>query len=144
MFARFQWGQHNLERKLHSVSWQLMCLSKLQGGIGFKHLELYNLALLAKQGWQLLYDTQSLMYKVFKTKYFPHVGFLQSSLGRKPSYVWSSCFAAKNVLLSRRIWKIGKGNRVNIIRDRCFHCLGNLISYFLISLYVLIVQLILC
>lgn len=112
MFARFQWGQQNSERKLHSASWQCMCLSKFQGGMGFKHLELYNLALLAKQWWRLLHDTQSLMYKVFKSKCFPYVGFLQSSLSRKPSYVWRS-IAAKNVLLSGCIWKIGKGNRVN-------------------------------
>lgn len=49
MFARFLWGQRNTERKLHCLSWYHMCLSKFQGGMGFKQLEFFNLALLTKQ-----------------------------------------------------------------------------------------------
>ena len=36
----------------------------------------------------------SLVYHVFKAKYFPNCGFVEASLGANPSYVWRSLMAA--------------------------------------------------
>lgn len=55
--------------------------------------------------------------KVYKVKYFPTINFLNSHLGSKPSYVWSIC-AAKSLLISGCIWKIGKGDGVRINQDK--------------------------
>ena len=41
-----------------------MCEPKSSGGIGFKKLKQFNLALLAKQGWRLQTDHSSLVYRV--------------------------------------------------------------------------------
>ena len=58
------------------------------GSIGFRDLRMFNLALLAKQGWRLQTNSSSLFARVFKAKYFPHCTFLEADLGRHPSYAW--------------------------------------------------------
>lgn len=50
LMANFLWGQKNEEIKIHWVAWKTMCSSKFNGGLGFKDLYLFNLALQAKQG----------------------------------------------------------------------------------------------
>lgn len=75
--------------------------SKKIGGMGFRDLELFNLELLAKQGWSLLKHPESLVARVMKDKYFLHGDFLEASLGYKPSYAWRSIFQARGGFTGR-------------------------------------------
>ncbi|KAL0327240.1 UNVERIFIED_CONTAM: putative mitochondrial protein [Sesamum angustifolium] len=94
-----------------------MCSSKLEGGLGFRNLEAFNLALLAKQLWRLLTRPESLVYQVLKAKYFPHSHLFDATLGSRPSYTWRSIFTAMNLFRSGCRWRIGKGHLVNIWED---------------------------
>ena len=58
-----------------------MCRAKSNGGMGFQNLQAFNLAMLAKQGWRLLSNPDSLCAKVFKARYFPNGDVLNSKLG---------------------------------------------------------------
>ena len=51
-------------------------------------IENFNLALLGKQVWSLLHKTDSLFYKVFKSKYFPNCSILDDEVKLKGSYAW--------------------------------------------------------
>ena len=72
MLVGFWWGDIGIKRKIHWKKWDLLCQSKLDGGLGFKDLECFNLALLAKQWWRLIQNDKSLCYKVLKARYFPY------------------------------------------------------------------------
>ena len=63
-----------------------MCTPKVEGGMGFKDLKAFNLTLLAKQGWRISQDIDSLSHQVLKAKYFPDSTFLEAQLGKNPSY----------------------------------------------------------
>ncbi|KAL0387985.1 UNVERIFIED_CONTAM: putative mitochondrial protein [Sesamum radiatum] len=70
LVANFFWHDGE-KRKLHWLAWDQMCSSKLDGALGFKNLEAFNLALLGKQLWRFLLRPESLVSRVLKAKYFP-------------------------------------------------------------------------
>ena len=75
-----------------------MCKSKADGGMGFKDLRAFYLALLAKKEWQLIQNLGSLAHRVLKAKYFLGSNFIEAQLGKKPSYTWRSLVAVREVL----------------------------------------------
>ena len=66
--------------------------------MGFRDIQAFNLALLAKQAWKLIHNTHSLFYRVFKSRYFPNCSFMDAVLGNNPSYVWRSLLAARDII----------------------------------------------
>ena len=95
MIWNFWWGYKQDEKKMAWLSWDKLCSPKANGGMGFKKLKEFNLALLVKQGWQLQHRHDTLVHRVLKAKYFPHYEFSQASLGSNPSYTWRSIMAAQ-------------------------------------------------
>jgi hypothetical protein len=94
-----------------------MCIFKKVGGLGFGFLKTFNIALLAKQGWRMLQEPHSLIFQVFKTKYFPHCDFMKANLSHRTSYAWCSIASARSVLKLRLRWHIGDGKSVRIKED---------------------------
>uniref|UniRef100_A0A2N9FGA8 Reverse transcriptase zinc-binding domain-containing protein n=1 Tax=Fagus sylvatica TaxID=28930 RepID=A0A2N9FGA8_FAGSY len=117
MVAKFWWGQKGVERKIHWKKWDTLSRAKQDGGLGFRDLHSFNITLLAKQGWHLLTQPQSLFYRVFKEKYFPHHSFIHAQLGSHPSFFWSSVMAAQPLILDGLRWKVGNGRTINIWTD---------------------------
>jgi hypothetical protein len=86
--------------------------------MGFRDLEIFNRALLAKQGWRLLKFPKSLVARVMKAKYYPEGDFLTAQLGRRPSFAWRSIFQARRVVEEGMLWRIGDGESVWIWKDK--------------------------
>jgi len=81
-------------------------------------LETFNLALLAKQGWQILQNPESLVARIYKEKYFPHVSFLEDKLGRRHSYAWRSISQARNILEVGLVRRVGNGQKISVWKDK--------------------------
>jgi hypothetical protein len=91
--------------------------AKSAGGLGFRDLLMFNKALLAKQCWRLVQFPHSLSSRILKAKYFPNSSFLASELGKRPSFIWRSFLAAKDLLSSGITWRVGDGKSINIWGD---------------------------
>lgn len=61
--AGFWWGDIE-EKKMHWFAWWRLCTPKSKGGLGFRDLHSFNLAVLAKQRWCLLQNPESFCAKV--------------------------------------------------------------------------------
>lgn len=71
LLSQFWWGKNHESNRVSWMSWRKMSFSKRHGGMGFRDLELFNKALLAKQGWRMLQYPNSLVARIMKSKYFP-------------------------------------------------------------------------
>ncbi|KAI5335699.1 hypothetical protein L3X38_025833 [Prunus dulcis] len=88
--ANFWWGQKQEERKIHWVRWTELGLPKHEGGMGFRDFHDFNLALLAKQCWQLLTEPNFLWARLIKARYFPGCNFMEATKGSRASWAWAS------------------------------------------------------
>lgn len=91
-----------------------MCVSKSYGGLGFRNLARFNIALLAKQGWRLVTQPNSLLVRVLKAKHFPSSDFMSSNLKVGASYAWKSLWATKKVLQEGLGWRVGTGSALTL------------------------------
>ncbi|KAF8413474.1 hypothetical protein HHK36_001461 [Tetracentron sinense] len=114
--ARF-WWDHTKDKKIHWLSWQKICKSKESGGVGFRDLQAFNLSLLAKQGWRILNQPETLWVRVLKAIYFAQSSFLDAKTGRHPSWVWRSLLAGRAILKLGTRWQIGDGDKVRATKD---------------------------
>ena len=86
--------------------------------MGFRELNKFNDALLAKQIWRLMNHEDSLFQKVFKAKFFPNYSILEATSHHKGSYAWKSILQSKHVIESGSIWRVGYGKSIKIQGDK--------------------------
>ena len=84
--------------------------------MGFKELTKFNDAILAKQVWKLIHDKNSLFYRVFKSKYFPH-GTIFEAKQSSGSFSWKSILKARKVIIMGTKWKVGDGQTIRVFKD---------------------------
>ena len=65
----FLWGGVNLERKIHLVKWDIVCSSKVKGGLGIRSLSKFNKALLGKWNWRFTMEENSVWRNIISLKY---------------------------------------------------------------------------
>lgn len=114
ILARFWWDAKPDVRKLAWVSWQKMTLSRNAGGLGFREIEQFNDALLAKLAWRIIKFPQSLLAQTLTGKYCHSSPFLESAAPSICSHGWRGILAGKEVLLKGLGWVVGSGTSINI------------------------------
>jgi len=97
---------------MHWLSWERLSISKIFGDMGFKSLRAFNLAMVGKQAWKLITNSDSLITILVKAKYFPHSDYLRAYIGHNASYVWRSLWNAIEVINIWLKWSIEMGETI--------------------------------
>lgn len=74
--ASFWWAEESVKKKIHWIAWKNICVPKDKGDLGFRDIEDFNQALLAKQAWKLHNEPDSLLARVYRGRYYSASSFL--------------------------------------------------------------------
>ncbi|XP_024013218.1 uncharacterized protein LOC112087542 [Eutrema salsugineum] len=107
--ANFWWSSKQNNRGIHWIAWDRICIPQDMGGLGFRDLQDFNLALLAKQLWRLIQYPSSLLARVLRGRYYRQSDPLEDRRVYSPSYGWRSILAAKPYLMMGLRKTIGLG-----------------------------------
>ena len=117
MIAKFWWSQQDKDNKMHWLSWEKMTRAKEDGGLGFRDIHAFNIAMLAKQAWRLLTNPESLCARVLAARYYPDGDILKAKPKSDMSYTWRSILAGLQLLKKGIIWRVGTGTTIRIWED---------------------------
>lgn len=115
MMNSFWWGlSSKMIAGIKWMSWDRLCVPKEKGGMGFRNLHGFNVAMLGKQGWKLISDSDALISRIYKAKYYPMGDFISANLGHNPSFTWRSIWSSRALVVDGLRWKVGDGTNINI------------------------------
>lgn len=118
LMNKFWWlSDVNKNSGIRWMSWSRLCYPKKYGGMGFRRIHEFNVAMLGKQAWRILTEPNSFIARLLKARYFPTSSFGEAGLGNNSSFVWRSITKAKHLVCNGSVLRIGKGDTVNVWKD---------------------------
>jgi hypothetical protein len=118
MMNSFWWGGGaNNNKGIRWLAWDRMTHPKSQGRMGFRDLHAFNLAMIAKQRWNILTKPHTLVAKLYKARYFLNSSFFESKIGHNPSNAWRGIWKARDILMNGCRWRIGNGANIKVMYD---------------------------
>jgi hypothetical protein len=91
--------------------------TKVNGGLGFRDIHNFNIAMLSRQAWRLLQHPESLCAQILRAKYYPNGDILSAGPIEGMSYAWRSICHGIELIKEGYIWRIGNGESVKIWED---------------------------
>jgi hypothetical protein len=88
VMSKYWWSGSLDKSGMHWQSWDKLAVPKSRGGLGFRDLEKFNDAMLAKQAWRLLECPDSLCAKVLLGRYSKGGDILSASCPQGASATW--------------------------------------------------------
>lgn len=117
MVCWFWWNQQEGKHKIHWLSRDMLQKDKKDGGLGFRDIHAFNLAMLAKQCWRLWNRPESLCAKILKAKYYANSMILEAKPKQGMSYTWKSILRGLDVIKMGMKWRVGDGRNLKIWSD---------------------------
>ena len=79
----------------------------------FRDVQAFNYAMLAKQAWQLIHNTHSLFYRIYKSRYFPNCSFMNADWATTLP-MWRSLLAPRDIVREGTQRKVGDGSNIEV------------------------------
>jgi hypothetical protein len=117
MINSFWWGGGTNNKGIKWLAWDRMAYPKARGGMGFRDLHVFNMAMVAKQGWNIMTKPHTLVSRIYKARYFPNSSLFESHLGNNPSYAWQSIWKSRQILMNGCRWNIGTGTNIKVMSE---------------------------
>ncbi|KAM2101183.1 hypothetical protein ACFX1T_028231 [Malus domestica] len=73
--------------------------------------------MLAKVGWWIICNPDSLLAKILRAKYYPTSSFLEAPMGRGTSWGWKGILQGQKILKGGLRWRIGDWRSIRIVKD---------------------------
>lgn len=80
--------------------------------MGLRDIEIFNTALLAKSGWRILQNPDSVSACALRGNYRPSCLFMSATLGSRVSYAWRSIWEARACWRDVYIGELGMENQL--------------------------------
>lgn len=118
VLTRFWWDAKEGENKISWVSWDKLTLPKRLGGLGFRDIQAFNQALLAKIAWRIITKPTCLLSRILGGKYCSTTSFLKvESVSSSSSHSWKGILKVRDLLLTHRGKALGDEESTNVWRD---------------------------
>lgn len=109
VMAEFWWKNKKDSKGMHWKAWDQLSKPKAEGGLGFRDIEAFNIAMLGKQLWRIITKKESLLGRIYKSRYFSNSDPLMAPLGSRPSFAWKSIHAAQELIKQGLRAVVGNG-----------------------------------
>jgi hypothetical protein len=116
--GRFWWNPKKESRRyLAWKSWDHLCQVKKNGGLGFRHTNDFNKALIAKLAWMVAVGKDSLCMTALRSKYKVRKGWLRREPIRNVSQIWQAIERAREVLIKGACFLVGDSKSIDVWQD---------------------------
>lgn len=115
--TRFWWDKNIDQKSICWISWEKLTRSKQHGGLGFRDIQSFNDALLAKLSWRILTNPDCLLARILLGKYCKYQPFLESSTPTTASHGWRGIMIGKDLLRKKLGKIIGDGRTTRVWND---------------------------
>lgn len=115
--TRFWWDSNTGKKKMCWLSWDKLTKPKGMGGLGFKDIQTFNTALLAKLPWRMLTNPNCLLSRVLLGKYCHKSPLLKVQLAKGASHGWTGILAGRDLLVSHLGRAVGEGTEIKVWTD---------------------------
>ncbi|KAG7534372.1 Endonuclease/exonuclease/phosphatase superfamily [Arabidopsis thaliana x Arabidopsis arenosa] len=117
----FLWGSTAEKKRQHLMSWKRICRPKGEGGLGIRPAGVMNKALLAKVGWRIIHDRESLWARIMRSKY--KVGDQNNTSWITTKSNWSATWRSvglglREVVIPGLRWVVGDGRSIKFWKDK--------------------------
>ncbi|KAL5551253.1 hypothetical protein UlMin_001429 [Ulmus minor] len=114
----FWWGNSsNGRNSLCLKAWDAICKPKSCGGLGFRRMKDFNVAILSNWGWKILSGVSSLCLSILRARYLHHNCFFDTQAKAGDSPFWKSVIASVSLLKEGACYLIGDGCSIDPWKD---------------------------
>ena len=113
IIKRFWWSgiqEESSTKPIHFRSWENICQTNTNGGLGIRNLHLVNKSLIMNAAYNIVTNKNPLLSAVIKAKYYPNSSYWTTSNSATKSAFWSSVLQIRKDLSSNVHLQLHEGN----------------------------------